>query len=247
MSNLNHHFDNLLINDGGRASFFLDGACRDDHPEPQLLALLVGKEFDGRMIPSSSTILLLLLLHQPDAPKVTRGFNAPPLAAAPIDRKLSMNNIPSRHLLTHFKRLPQSQTQPPLLPPLQAPPPAAYASAAPMPIARAPVVPDSPNLDPTLLGGLPLRFWLLLQTPPRSLAGSFNGRPLHHLQPMMIPERSNYIAAPHKKLAPGDASPTLNPVLTPVEETPMTPLYLSQHREEYFESFVREDDMNQSK
>lgn len=234
MSNLNHHFDNLLINEGGRASFFLDAACRDDHPEPQLLALLVGKDLDGRMIPSSSTILLLLLLHQIDAPKVTRGFNAPP-AATPIDRILS------RHLLTHFKRLPQSQTQPPLLPPLQAPPGAAYASATPMPIARAPAVPDLPSLDPTLLGGLPLRFWLLLQTPPRSLAGSFNP-----LQPMVIPERSNYTAAPHKKLAAGDASPTLNPVLTPVEETPMTPLYLSQHREEYFESFVREDNMNQS-
>ena len=30
-----------------------------DHPEPELLATSVGKEVDGRLIPSSSTISLL--------------------------------------------------------------------------------------------------------------------------------------------------------------------------------------------
>ena len=36
-----------------------------DHPEPELLATSVGKEVDGRLIPSSSTISLLSLNQSP--------------------------------------------------------------------------------------------------------------------------------------------------------------------------------------
>lgn len=267
----------------------------DDHPEPELLASSVGKEMDGRMIPSSSTISLLSLSVHPEATKVTTGFN--PLPQQPphqhqtqfpthhihppqgqvsqfgfsaLDRKNSFNNISSRNSLTHLyqKRgvvapLTPTNTQSPTnnLPSMFS----STSTTQSIPINnRIPVsIPDSPNLDPTSLGGSPSRFWLSSQTPPRSLGNSLNSssRQLYYMlqhsqqqnQNIVVAppqDRSNYIASSaHTTTGPiainrkrsDDSSPVLIPVLTPTEEPPMTPLYLNgqQYNQEYFE--VRED------
>lgn len=88
-------------------------------------------------------------------------------------------------------------------------------------------VPDSPNLNPTSLGASPSRFWLSSQTPPQSLthptsmmAMSHGGG--SHTQPIAIGGQARF-GGDHFK---SSGSPVLNPVQTPKEEPPMTPLYL---------------------
>ncbi|KAK6205645.1 uncharacterized protein RJT21DRAFT_124768 [Scheffersomyces amazonensis] len=98
----------------------------DEHPEPELLATSVGKEVDGRLIPSSSTISLLSLNynHEPQlqplsqvqpqpqsqsqaqpqkSPRVlqTSTFQQP---QPTIDRKNSFTNIISRGSITHLNQ-----------------------------------------------------------------------------------------------------------------------------------------------
>ncbi|CCG25515.1 hypothetical protein CORT_0C01380 [Candida orthopsilosis Co 90-125] len=93
-------------------------------------------------------------------------------------------------------------------------------------------VPNSPNLDPVSLGGSPSRFWLSSQTPPSSSANilktganqqaSFQS---HHSKPQYIVHKAGSGAM--YKAVKGDDSPVLNPVQTPIEDPPMTPLFLS--------------------
>lgn len=196
----------------------------DEHPEPELLALSVGKEIDGRMIPSLSTISLLSLNQ--DSCQTYQTVAAPQPARVlpqmalnpqmqPIKPPLTSRNSTTRlGLRLQTYRLPtpgnanlHSQLQ--------------GGGTAAIPIRGG--VPDSPMLDPTSVGGLPSRFWLSSQTPPRSLGGSYKQRthvmPMLQIQPVM-PE-------PIYAGKGGGSSPILYPVQTPSEDPPMTPLYLN--------------------
>lgn len=127
------------------------------------------------------------------------------------------------------------------------------AQARPISINRN-VVPDSPSLGPTSLGGSPTKFWLSSQTPPRSVASSLSrnsriyfqqqhqqtppailtnqdhlsqGQSNHgQSEPMHIPMNNYTLSASSQR---GDTSPTLGPVQTPSEDLPMTPLFLGKH------------------
>lgn len=89
-------------------------------------------------------------------------------------------------------------------------------------------VPDSPNLNPTSLGASPSRFWLSSQTPPQSLTHPSSMMTMTQVhaqnlvQPIAIGSQTRY-GGDHLKPS---GSPVLNPVQTPKEELPMTPLYL---------------------
>lgn len=187
----------------------IPGSFTDDHPEPQLLATSVGKDMDGRLIPSSSTISLLSLSHL-DEPRLkitpSKSFNMTsrqyppayldrknsytnmppgPSNAYVIPSKNSYTNIPSKNSITHlsqqrlqnYHRLtspPPGSVTSPTNPMSPAHLDSFYSTTLSIPIQNATIVPDSPNLDPTSLGGSPSRFWLTSQTPPRSLTNSYN-------------------------------------------------------------------------
>lgn len=170
----------------------------DEHPEPELLASSVGKEIDGRLIPSSSTISLLSLnsymnnelgtspkaatvsMMSPKAVQTGFSVNNPQFFNQQLaykDRKGSLTNIKSRNSLTHLnqKRLQTYHT-------LSSPSPMqstdiqflsnSTIQSIPINPKGAVNIPDSPSLDPTSLGGSPSRFWLSSQTPPTSIASS---------------------------------------------------------------------------
>lgn len=244
----------------------------DEHPEPELLATSVGKDSDGRLIPSSSTISLLSLSN--NAASVATNFlefapgpKQPPAGVqAPMppvmDRKNSYNNMRSRNSLTH---LSQQRLQP--YQKLTSPTVGSSAeftsisSPRNIPMARNQgfMTPDSPSLDPTSVGGSPSRFWLSSQTPPRSLLNSLNKSrtqiyPLSKLHnhphapvqavqtgqvQMPLPQAPNVDSthAVSKAISintAGGDSPVLNPVQTPLEEFPMTPLFLNGGGNNYF-------------
>lgn len=227
----------------------------DDHPEPVLLATSVGKDQDGRMIPSSSTISLLSLSIEDPSPAATyKG----PQPQAFLDRKNSYNNIATRSSLTH---LSQQRLQPytKYTSPLPGPQPAPtfgsspqttasaehnHSTAQSIPIGAGVIVPDSPSLDPTSLGGSPSRFWLTAQTPPRTVATSFRGpgratstQGPQKAHPMYIPIHvpptiNNYttlVTLSSSLQGCGGDLPVLNPVQTPSEDPPMTPLFLNRN------------------
>lgn len=244
----------------------------NDHPEPELLATSVGRDMDGRLIPSSSTISLLSLNNQPQ--QLQQSPQIQQQASFHLSPQLNQNqfedpnanynytsgsnrktNIRSRNSLTHLnqKRFETYQR-------LTSPPPGQdHSTSQSIPINNKFITPDSPNLDPTSLNGSPSRFWLSSQTPPRSMNNSYkkvsaltqltphstHPQPPHsHQSPHNVQAnsvQSNLIQAneqlnsqpiniPKFQLKrDGDASPILNPVQTPSEEQPMTPLYLSNH------------------
>lgn len=194
----------------------IPGSYTDDHPEPQLLATSVGKDMDGRIIPSSSTISLLSLSHL-DEPRLkitpSKSFNTASRQYPPayLDRKNSYTNIhpgpsnayvlPSKNSMTHlsqqrlqnYHRLtspPPGTVTSPTNPMSPAHLDSFYSTTLSIPIQNAVIVPDSPNLDPTSLGGSPSRFWLTSQTPPRSLANSYNRSRtlLHGMQFTQFPQ-----------------------------------------------------------
>ncbi|SGZ54535.1 CIC11C00000003574 [Sungouiella intermedia] len=253
----------------------------DEHPEPELLATSVGKDNDGRLLPSSSTISLLSLSNnavsvstnyldftpvQKQAPPVVPS-GVPAVPMAPImDRKNSYNNMRSRNSLTH---LSQQRLQP--YQKLTSPTVGSSAEFSsmtspqniPMPRNQSFMTPDSPNLDPTSLGGSPSRFWLSSQTPPRSLLNSLSKSRTHifpftqiHSQPhgqhthtsVQTVQTTGQVPIPHSSSVgsmhsvskaininkAGGESPVLNPVQTPLEDFPMTPLYLNGGGDNYF-------------
>ncbi|RLV87767.1 hypothetical protein JA9_002295 [Meyerozyma sp. JA9] len=204
----------------------------DEHPEPELLASSVGKEMDGRIIPSSSTISLLSLNQDPEGSNQQVGVSAPQPNSNRVSPQVFQNAqmqpikpapITSRNSVT---RLNQHRFQT-----YRSPPPTANATlhsqlagqAAAIPIRE--VVPDSPMLDPTSIGGSPSRFWLSSQTPPRSLAGSYKNKSyqlqMSQMHGTVGGREPIYVAKG------GGSSPILYPVQTPSEDPPMTPLYLN--------------------
>lgn len=127
-------------------------------------------------------------------------------------------------------------------------------------------IPESPNLNPTSLGGSPSRFWLTNQTPPRFMndANTHSGSQNLHINSVQNhPQSSAYNFSYHRNddrkhsnmensrnytLTPSsshikidsDISPVLNPVQTPLEDPPMTPLRLNAssftNQQGYFEN-----------
>ncbi|EMG49114.1 hypothetical protein G210_0199 [Candida maltosa Xu316] len=194
----------------------------DDHPEPELLASSVGKEFDGRIIPSSSTISLLSLNQQEiyHSPKslnqslssTTTNININGSTYHPsfLTRKNSMASYSNLQRLQPYQKL----TSPP--PPQQQQQQHDYIHSNGIPIQSLP--PDSPNLDPVSLNGSPSRFWLSSQTPPASNNNSY---------------KNHYTKTYYINTTGVSTSPVLNPVQTPIEEPPMTPLFLNS-RTDYF-------------
>ncbi|RLV94986.1 hypothetical protein JA1_001341 [Spathaspora sp. JA1] len=230
----------------------------DDHPEPELLPTVVGKDSQGRIIPSTSTISLLSLNQQQQemsSPKmivVNNHQQQQPVAF--IDRKNSFGQL--RNLLSH-KRLQPYQK-------LTSPSEYTFTTTTntpSIPIQEQSHIlqPPSPNLDPVSLGGSPSGFWLTSSTPPKSRSGSrtqlyqmqythhHQNHPEHfqphhyHVQKQQqfhplspIPQQSRpeqqtdnelYIDIEHKSVS---HSPTLDPVQTPAEDPPMTPLSLNR-------------------
>ena len=165
-----------------------------DHPEPELLATSVGKEVDGRLIPSSSTISLLSLNQSPS---------------------LRNSTTTSYTNLQHLQRMQPYHNQKVTTSPADYT--HSFSTSRFIPIQQQPP-PDSPNLAPISLGSSPSRFWL--SSPPKSM---------------------NRI---------GD-EPVIRPVQTPLEEPPMTPLYLNRPnvtRSDYFSrvSTVSEEEERRS-
>ncbi|KAF3993105.1 hypothetical protein FT663_00929 [Candidozyma haemuli var. vulneris] len=219
-----------------------DTGLTDEHPEPELLATSVGKDIDGRLIPSSSTISLLSLNTNGNFGSAATQYSGFPHI---LDRKNSHSGLGSRNSLTrlnHQRLQPYhklASTQESSSPATQSIPMVRNAGAMLS-------APDSPNLDPTSLGGSPSRFWLGSQTPPKSLSGSYNKRSctlqltqlhntqqLHNTSGSIRPGTST--GSGHTARAfRGDDSPILNPVQTPLEDMPMTPLYLNSEADSYF-------------
>ncbi|EGV61280.1 hypothetical protein PSN45_001362 [Yamadazyma tenuis] len=253
----------------------------EDHPEPTLLATSVGKDLDGRLIPSSSTISLMSLNDQhqhlsPNLPQqqfLTGGFTTSPqqqpLGSQGLDDPnytLSSKNIldrksglRSRNSITHLNQKRFETYQRMSSPTTNEDD---HSTSQSIPI-NGKLIPDSPNLDPTSLTGSPSRFWLSSQTPPRSMNNSYkklsalshlspqvpNQQHLHrhlsHLQAQQSQSQQTYDIKSGLSQAfssqagvsdpvnipqhSGGDSPILNPVQTPSEEQPMTPLYLNNN------------------
>lgn len=241
----------------------------DDHPEPELLATSVGKDLEGRLIPSSSTISLLSLSNNNNnnsTPNITGSIGYGPssygdshttltgkmlqmtpahptnvftnnaAAMTTADRKSSYGNLRSRNSITHLSQqrlLLYHRTLTPNVTQMAQFETSPQHGAQP----RNPIfAPDSPSLDPTSLGGSPLRFWLNAQTPPNLMqrirnmmaaaaVNEYHALPSNQTQPAQISQNSVLQAIDIGRRA--SDSPTLNPVQTPLEEVPMTPLYLN--------------------
>ncbi|GEQ72120.1 hypothetical protein JCM33374_g5806 [Metschnikowia sp. JCM 33374] len=221
-------------------------SVNNGHPEPSLLATSVGKDLDGRLIPSSSTISLLSLSNNiTSGPGLAVNLEAhtmgikgtgPSLTHVNPERVNSYTNLRSRNSITHLgqQRLqPYHKLTSPVVP--AASEFNSISSPKAIPWGRNQMItPDSPNLHPTSIGESPSRFWLNSQTPPASLTnplskpkpqffaqGGLGMTPLHQTP-------SEKHAFPYTlNIVKGNVSPTLNPVQTPQEDLPMTPLYLS--------------------
>lgn len=224
-----------------------------DHPEPQLLASSVGKDLDGKLIPSSSTISLLSLNQD-----VSLKYNEQQQLTASVPKNTRTTSYSNLQRLQPYQRAnttsPPAQQQQQQLPSLSLPDSAGFqtltitsnnaaANTTNSVLLSTPgTIPNSPNLDPVSLGGSPSRFWLSSQTPPSSstttnvmknrsnsqtLILSLLQQLLLHSQPQYIVHRTGSGTGTIYKATRGDDSPVLNPVQTPIEDPPMTPLFLS--------------------
>lgn len=239
-----------------------------DHPEPELLATSVGKDSEGRLIPSSSTISLLSL-NTANQQETSPQLNQYQFDDSHINR---VSGIRSRNSITHLNQK-RFETYAKITSP--GPTEIDHSTSQSIPINNK-FIPDSPNLDPTSLTGSPSRFWLSSQTPPRSMNNSYKKSAMYqlpqyqlhqqqiqhhqvqtqaqsqshtqiqHNQAQAHPQQQVHPQAhPHALQPPvppmsiplnrkGSDSPTLNPVQTPQEEMPMTPLYLNEFHKGYF-------------
>lgn len=218
----------------------------DEQPEPALLATSVGKDSDGRLIPSSSTISLLSLNQAPVPPTAhlsEMAFSGIKGSLIPGDRASSYTNLRSRNSITHLN---QQRLQPyhKLTSPIPNVSSEFPASSSPsfVPLARnISYTPDSPNLDPISGHGSPSRFWLSSQTPPKTAMSSLrtpNKSNLINFTSLPKVQENEQICSHSVSQAiaisnEGNKSPILNPVLTPLEDLPMTPLFLN-HGDHYF-------------
>lgn len=207
---------------------------------------------------SVATNYLEFVPGQKQPPAGTLQAPMPPV----MDRKNSYNNMRSRNSLTHLSQQRLQPYQKLTSPTVGSS--AEFTSISsprniPMPRNQGFMTPDSPSLDPTSVGGSPSRFWLNSQTPPRSLLNSLTKSrtqiyplsklhnnphaPVQAIQTgqmqMQLPQGSNVDSmhavskAININTAGGD-SPVLNPVQTPLEEFPMTPLFLNGGGNNYF-------------
>lgn len=187
----------------------------DDHPEPTLEPMSDHKEFAGHMIPSTSNISLLLLNHQTDE-KLTKLQQMPSMSMgvllgthAPWTSMVSLGSRmghPTTSLLHRDGSMLENES--PFVP---------MRSSQLSP-------PSSPSLDATLVAGSPLRLWLLSHAPP------IRTNPIRRLlnlsqRPQLALSLSAVSVLTLSRR--GMPSPTLDPVQTPLEELPMTPLNLS--------------------
>lgn len=188
-----------------------------------------------------------------------------------IDRKTPYNNLGSLSSRTSLSQLSSRRYQPyhKFCPPSVGQPVAQqevfYSQAIPID-GKHMRIPESPNLNPTSLGGSPSRFWLTNQTPPRFMNDAHGHTGPQNLQFNPIhnhPQSSAYNFSYHRNddmkhpnmeksrnytLTPSssyikigsDISPVLNPVQTPLEDPPMTPLRLNAsafaNQQGYFEN-----------
>ncbi|KAI3402889.2 hypothetical protein KGF56_004350 [Candida oxycetoniae] len=214
-----------------------------DHPEPQLLASSVGKGINGRIIPSSSTISLLSL-NQEFPPKFIHPNNQTAAQSSQPATSLA-KNLETRSYL-NLQRLQQysktattptttaattcSSSSGSLLAYLNHPNSVEYVTIQPLQVSSsvANSMPSSPNLDPTSIGGSPSRFWLSSQTPPIGGINSNNKKPAHQFQTQTAKRWGG------NGDITGDDSPILNPVQTPLDDPPMTPLLLTNKSMDYF-------------
>ncbi|KAI5952482.1 hypothetical protein KGF54_003349 [Candida jiufengensis] len=185
-----------------------------DHPEPQLLASSVGKDINGKLIPSSSTISLLSLgqdsqySQQQQLQQSQNQQNQAPILIRQNSNNRSYLNL---QRLQQYQRISQSENLPTINSINSE-----YIS-----------IPNSPSLDPTSVGNSPSRFWLSSQTPPYKI------KPIYQYVTHRNPTTNNSTTTLNN--IQGDKSPQLNPVQTPLEDPPMTPLFLnSQTRMDYF-------------
>lgn len=254
---------------------------RDEHPEPPLLATSVGKDLDGRIIPSSSTISLLSLSNNSHSnstsnfaagvPSNITNFVGNPANIADlqfssnkltqtftpnsIERGNSFSNLRSRNSFNHLgqQRLQpyQKLTSPAMV---GGPEFASISSPQNIPLKRnfsSLFTPSSPNLDPTSVANSPSGFWLNSQTPPASSSsiGVYRSSNAHFSsiagmtpmsgisEPARVQEEqgSQNLVSKHINIQrSGGDSPILNPVQTPLEDGPMTPLYLNTDPNSYF-------------
>ncbi|EGW31850.1 uncharacterized protein SPAPADRAFT_62460 [Spathaspora passalidarum NRRL Y-27907] len=228
----------------------------DEHPEPELLPTTVGRDSQGRIIPSTSTISLLSLNQQPDmsmtSPKII--VSNPPVF---IDRKNSFGQL--RNLINHKRLQPYQKMNSPNEYTFMT------TTTQSIPIQEEHVLqPPSPNLDPVSLGGSPSRFWLNSPTITKSLSKTQlqytqNTQTLHSYQkqqqfhplapipqsvelPMQQTDSELYINIQHRN---GSHSPTLDPVQTPSEDPPMTPLSLNRAVNGYSTDYFNLDSVMQ--
>ncbi|WLF79992.1 hypothetical protein PVL30_003760 [Lodderomyces elongisporus] len=255
--------DVLELEDGFSAEHFRD------HPEPQLLASSIGKDHNGKLIPSSSTISLLSLdssispkywIHQQQQqssssqqPQQSQSQHQSGDGRIGLVRNNSDNKSYSniQRLQTYAKLTsPSSSTSANGAEYISIQPSQGFGHLSGTPYSVPNTIPNSPNLDPTSLGGSPSRFWLNSQTPP-----SMDGQAKRHIFSMQmvnrresIEQRLNQEARDQDEREDGEDingnrgnsgnggsdSPILNPVQTPLEDPPMTPLLLSNQRNDYF-------------
>ncbi|CAK9439039.1 uncharacterized protein LODBEIA_P32630 [Lodderomyces beijingensis] len=237
---------------------------REDHPEPELLASSVGKnDVNGKLIPSSSTISLLSLNHQElSSPKLMHASSSQqqqqqPPQPQPVAQPILLRKNSE---LSGFSNLQRLSTYSKLASPLSHLPhpnttaavefagfqslQAASAAAAAAPQSASQVasqapqappgsIPNSPYLNPTSLGGSPSRFWLSNQeitiASGRYQVKVTKSRNNQQQQPVPTQTRNN-----RPPVSGGDSSPMLNPVQTPLEDPPMTPLFLNNKPQDYF-------------
>lgn len=196
----------------------------NDHPEPELLATSVGRDMDGRLIPSSSTISLLSLNNQHQqqqqflSPQFQQQatFNLSPqpnqnqFDDANYNYGARKSNIRSRNSVTHLNQKRYETYQK-----LTSPPPQDHSTSQSIPINNKIITPDSPNLDPTSLNGSPSRFWLSSQTPPRSLNNSYKklstlSQMPNHQQPPQSQMSQHHVNTPPSHSGASDQPHSLN-------------------------------------
>ena len=226
-----------------------------EHPEPQLLASSVGKDLDGKLIPSSSTISLLSLNQ--DVPPRSNEQSQQRQQQQQQQLSLSMTKTSRTTSYSNLQRLQPYQRAATTSPPFQqhhSQQSQVSSRSSPEVVGFQPfamqsnyntnmllsipgTIPSSPNLDPVSLGGSPSRFWLSAQTPPTPSTNmsriQANSQTVllqllqqHlHFQPQYFVHKTRRGST--NKVATGDDSPVLNPVQTPIEDPPMTPLFLS--------------------
>ncbi|KAI5961287.1 hypothetical protein CANMA_003807 [Candida margitis] len=224
-----------------------------EHPEPQLLASSVGKDLNGKLIPSSSTISLLSLNQDMSSKFNEQQYQQQQQQQSSFimpksSRTTSYSNLqrlqPYQRSATMSPPVSQSYSHQQQLLSIAASPDGVSLQPLEIPTANnntllsnPGTVPNSPNLDPVSLGGSPSRFWLSSQTPPSSATYIMKSRtgqqvPLLSSSSSSSHSQAQYVV--HKSAGGsiyearnGDDSPVLNPVQTPTEDPPMTPLFLS--------------------